>query len=576
MSQNYASWGWSGSIYSERVYLEVIYLSNEIANNRSRFRAKVWNNSYNSRGDTGGMTWSISDQWAVRRTNSSGNKPTNGSNQIVLYDDFEFWISHNSDGSLANPIFELKISRTLGNIKNATVSVTVSGVPKIPRASTITTFSPFVIGSNIAWAVDRKHAAFTHRVRLSFAGEVITESNSQTGASGTLGITQAMKNRMLELVPNAISGQAILTVWTYQSQDQSRPHIGSPSVKTATGSVGVDIVPVFTGLTHSENVSKVRNLIGAYVQSKSRLNLAITGAFGGYGSWVTSYKIVTAGSVINAVSGVTNFINQSGDVPIIVTVTDARGRITSKAYSVSVLPYKQPKIEAVAFTRCDSDGTNNPLGDYLKVSLKGSVSSLKLGSIEKNKLTYRVLSKKSTDLSYSNKTNTTIEGLNYNSSVIFSGYPIDFSFSVVARILDIFDDGDAISMGMLPLGEVLQHWHKYSTSFGMLLPNWNFNIFAGLRGIKSFGPIVDKYDKEVTAVVRLEGKMVGNSGTIQIPDNLIGCEILSFYLVAPNRNNIYADKSFVVYMTQNKKTIVFAADAYYANSNFYVNVVRIG
>ena len=398
-------------------------------------------------------------------------------------------VPHNGDGTKT-----VNASGSMTNTSSLIPNGSVSGSLKltsIPRASSITTFNPFTIGSNIPWAVDRKHGAFTHWVRLTFEGQTIAEAVGQTGVSGTLGITQAMKNQMLALVPKATSAQATLIVWTYSSSNQIPGNqIGSPSVKTATATVGADIVPHFTGLSTSENVDIVRTLIGAYVQSKSKLNLAIVGAGGILGSWIESHKIVTAGTVINAASGVSNTITESGDIVIIASVTDSRGRTVSRAYTVPVLPYTSPTIEPASFLRCDANGTTNPLGTYVKVAFKGSVSSLKVGAVEKNKLDYRILSKKILDPSFTQKTNVTHSTLAFNSFIILSGYPIDYSYNLIARILDVFgDDSQTSSIGLLPYGEVLQHWGRFSTAFGMLLPGQEKNAYIGPKGMDSQGPI---------------------------------------------------------------------------------------
>jgi hypothetical protein len=63
---------------------------------------------------------------------------------------------------------------------------------------------------------------------------------------------------------------------------------------------------------------------------------------------------------------------------------------------MTVLNYAAPAVTALAVHRCNSDGTENDRGEYIKVTFSATVSSMS----SKNNATYKLQYKKSTDNSY--------------------------------------------------------------------------------------------------------------------------------------------------------------------------------
>ena len=454
------------------------------------------------------------------KNTSPGNFPYDfRSTNYVVVQSSSLTVSHNSDGSKY-----VGISGSIsvgGLLPNGSASGGM-WLTTIPRASTITRFDNFTIGSNIPWTVDRKHAAFTHTVELYVGNTKIASATGQ-GASGTLAITLAMKEQMLRLVPNATSFNATLKVTTYNGSTK----IGSTTSKNATGSVGNDILPTFESITHNEFVEEISNKVGAYVQNKSRLSLAIVGPTGIYGSTIKSYKITLAGHTISAASGTTGVITQSGNLTITASVTDSRGRSAQATTQINILAYEAPKISNVKFERCTYTGEVDAMGTYIKVTFSGSVSSLMNGT-EKNNLTYRILSKQLSEYSFTQKTNVEHSSLSYTGSTILSGYAMDYSFNFIARIVDVFSE--VSSIGLIPIGEVLMHWHKSSLAIGMLLPGTKHNLYIGQKGLYSYGPlyqndgkrVYDEDDKFVPGLI--DSKATGDdSGVIRLPDGTAIC-----------------------------------------------------
>ena len=86
----------------------------------------------------------------------------------------------------------------------------------------------------------------------------------------------------------------------------------------------------------------------------------------------------------------------SGDVNIAGKVTDARGFSTTAAESITVIDYSKPRIipgegeNSIVCTRCNSDGTRDPVGVYLLIKIGRKYSKVISGDTQKNycKLSY--------------------------------------------------------------------------------------------------------------------------------------------------------------------------------------------
>lgn len=497
MAQASANWGWTGSNYYEVLYFDVSRTETDNLGNRSRFRIRVWNDSNNSYGDTGAIELEVKRGSTSVRTKSLRNQKTTGYNQEIQYDDYYLWVPHNANGTLANQTFTLAITRALGNVKSASLSVTVTNIPTIPRQSIISTFNNFTLGSNIAWAVTRYLASYTHKVELLVGSTVIASMNS-IAASGTLSINAAAKTTLLGLLSKTSKSlTATLRVTTYTNSNYN-VQVGSSETKTAQGTANdADIAPTFTSISHSEYVADVATKVGAYVKDKSRLSLAINGAAGKYGATISSYRLTIAGQTINAQSGTTALIGQSGTLKLTGRIVDSRGIAVTADVDINVLDYVAPKIEGVRFIRSLSNSVENPYGEYVLVVFKATIQSLKVGSVEKNGLTTKILSKQSQQTSYTERNSTNQTALTVNVFLLLSGYQVDYSFDFIARAVDIFETASV--PGIVAIGEVLMQWAKNQVSIGMMIPDTNHAFYLPESGMLNLGPYIDKNGNEVLA-----------------------------------------------------------------------------
>lgn len=350
-------------------------------------------------------------------------------------------ITHNADGTKS-----ISCSGYASDSANGLGSRTVSGslaLTTIPRASQPSLSSGSTASGNaVIIYTNRASNAFTHTLTYSFGSYNGTIATGVTdSASWTIPVA------LMNAIPNSTSGTGTITCVTYNGST----NIGSKSV-AFTMTVPASIVPSFTTITHSERTSSVSTNVGAYVKTLSALNLAITGASGIYGSSITTYRITCNGDTISTVSGATSALKTSGTLSIVGTITDSRGRTASKTVTINVLDYSVPTVGTVSAIRCNSDGTDNALGSYIKVTVNGTTKSLVNGS-EKNNLRYTVQTQPKGG-SYTTKVNTTISALTFSGVFIWSGYDVSTSFNVLISISDKFNSSSkqqSVTVGKVAL-----------------------------------------------------------------------------------------------------------------------------
>lgn len=264
-------------------------------------------------------------------------------------------------------------------------------------------------------------------------GDTITISNSSTpstnvytltysfgSATGTICTKKAspvnwtIPTSLMSQIPNATSGTITITCQTYTSSGTS---VGSKT-KTFTASVPTSIKPTISSVRVSEAVSSVASTIGAYVKSQSKAKVVISAA-GKNGSTISKYATTIAGTNYSGSTVTSNVLNTSGTVKVDVTVTDSRGRTASTSKNITVLDYAPPGIISMSCYPCDASGNRNSDGTYTKIIIKGRVSSLIVGSTEKNSKTLTVQWKAETASSF-----TTLTGLTYSGTWDFEASKI--------------------------------------------------------------------------------------------------------------------------------------------------------
>lgn len=331
-------------------------------------------------------------------------------------------ITHNSDGTKSFSLdctAGIQITFSSGYVASVSTSGTAT-LDAIPRTSSISVTSSVEAGKAVTVTINRASSSFTHKVYYTFGGHSATISTSATtSASYTIPVNHC------NAIPNSTSGTATIRCETFNGSTK----IGETS-KTFTITVPSSVVPSFSSITCSP--SGTDSSFG-YVQGKTKLALAINGATGSYGSTIKSYKITGAGGTWNSQSVTTGVVNTTGSVTLTGTVTDSRGRTSaSKTVTITVNAYHTPKITSWSVVRCNSSGTAQADGTYVKCTYNASIASLG----NKNTKSYTIRSYQgSTQISSNSLSNT---NYSISGSVIYSGYATDGSYTVQLEVKDSF------------------------------------------------------------------------------------------------------------------------------------------
>lgn len=314
--------------------------------------------SYGSLSAGGSSPWSIS----VDGNTYSGSKnlSVSASSSTVLASGTTV-VSHNADGSKT---LEYSFSQTF-NISFSSVgyvgTVTGSGadaIDPISRASSPTLSSDTVnMGSAVTIYCNRASSAFTHTLKFWFGTqEVLIAENVEDSVSWTPPLSLA------EVIPSATIGQGTVICETYLNGQK----VGSQSVLLYL-TVPSSVIPSLR--SYFSDISGAYSKVGVFVSGITKFSFNIS-AEGAYGSTITAEEVY-----INGVLYSGGVVNATGDMSIIVRVTDSRGRTKSKSVVTSIAAYSPPIINITA-SRCDSDGTANETGAYAKVRCYGRFTDI--------------------------------------------------------------------------------------------------------------------------------------------------------------------------------------------------------
>ena len=259
----------------------------------------------------------------------------------------------------------------------------------IPRTSSIS-MPATTMGSANNITITRASSSFTHTLTYAFGNATGTIATKTTSTS----VSWTPPTSLASQIPNNTSGTCTLTCYTYNGNT-----LVGTSTATVTLTVPASIKPTITGITATRVDGTVPSSWGIYVQTKSKVTLAITGADGAGGSTISSYSITGGGLSYTQSSVTTGFLNTSGSITFTGKVCDSRGRWSDEAtVTINVVAYAAPRFNSYSTQRCTSAGASSSNGTYAKSTIGFSYWSCS----GKNTITTAVAYKKSSDASYTN------------------------------------------------------------------------------------------------------------------------------------------------------------------------------
>ena len=290
-------------------------------------------------------------------------------------------ISHDADGSKT-----ISASASFSGSNSgyyAPITGSCSGTVKlttIPRASSISIDSPSIeCGKTININGSSASKNFTHKIYATWNGK----TSELTTISGTLTPTfsYTIPTAWEKDLPNSISGIATFTLETFSGSTS----VGSKSVN-ATIKVRSGVVPS-VGTVSISDTNSICVGIGQHVQSQSRLKFSIATS-GSQGSTVTSVSTKFEGQTYNDSSFTTGTVQGSGKLSY--TITDSRGRTSSKSGSVTVSAYSPPSLTNVTAKRANSSyAIDEASGTYALLHFKVGFTSLSNKNVTSFYIQYR-------------------------------------------------------------------------------------------------------------------------------------------------------------------------------------------
>ena len=381
-------------------------------------------------------------------------------------------VSHNADGTKT-----LTTSAWINhNVVTSSEQSYSQALTTIPRATTPTLSASSVnMGSSITISMPRASSSFTHTLTYKFGSATGTiGSGLGTSASWTIPLSLASQ------VPSATSGTCTITCQTYNGSTL----IGTKTV-SFTAMVPSSVVPSISSVSISEAVAGLASKFGAYVQSRSKLNISIA-ASGTYGSSITQYKTFIQAVEYQGNSFVSNTITASGTIGVVTVVTDSRGRTARYDGSISVLPYSTPTISLFSAFRSDSLGNQNYEGRYLKIDTKYLIANINDLNDKYYEIVYRV--KGTTSWSFIESGNIYSKDASIITGAVFDP---DYAYDLALNVYDYFSEAHVTID--IPTAFTLMDYH-----------------YSG-KGI-AFGKVAEKINTmEIALDVDLSGKLLQES-----------------------------------------------------------------
>lgn len=334
-------------------------------------------------------------------------------------------ITHGSDGKKTISFsfsldFEITWSGTYIGTGKASGSLKLTDIPRVSTFAVSKTSAD--MGTAVTFTITRASSAFTHKLTLTWGGKT-SNIATDVGTSHSWTIPLNIANDL----PNSTSSGCIITCITYNGSTE----IGRKTL-SMTLKVPSSVKPSISSVAVTDATSGLSSKFGAFIQFASTLKVVIS-ASGSYSSTIKTYSSKILSKTYGGSSFTTDKIKDSGSVSIAVTVTDSRGRTTTKTETVTVLAYTPPTIDKFTAQRCNSDGTLNDEGEYVKLEYAFSMSALN----NKNDKSFTIAYKLKEDGAYTTLTSGSAysQDTTYVSTVIFNA---ENSYDFLLTVKDYF------------------------------------------------------------------------------------------------------------------------------------------
>lgn len=438
------SGSFSGSIRSGNYKLRVDWSATQnITNNTSKVtcvmylvQASSWSLGIASRSGNTTSIAGTSYSWTSPAINNNGGTTT----KLATVTSGN--IAHNADGTKSITLsatfrIQATISGTYYDTITASTTVTLN---TIPRATQPTLSASSVnMGSAVTINTPRASSSFTHDLSYKFAGSAWRSITTGVGTSYSWTVPDLATS-----IPNATSGTVTVRCITKSGSTT----IGTKTV-LLTAKVPTSVVPTISTVATTEATSGLAAQFGAFIQGKSAIKATITAA-GAKGSTIKKYSTTFQGKTYTGSTWTSSVVASSGNLSLVTTVTDSRGRTAKKTTTINVLAYTKPKVTELVVRRVNEEGLADSNGTRASIAYAYSVASLGGKNTASMTLTY----KRSTETAWSSSIQNGTS-LNGSGAVLSSlTFPTDYQYDFRLQVVDWFGAASTY-VATLPSGAVI-------------------------------------------------------------------------------------------------------------------------
>lgn len=395
-------------------------------------------------------------------TDINPNQTTSGSSTLFTWTGN---IAHNSDGTKTLSVYASTKTTNSSGTQTASKSVTLK---TIPRKSTLSVANG-TLGTAQTLTITEKASTFKHKLKYECGN---ASPSYILGGSDSFSTSNSVSwTPPLSLASQNTTGTSVsikFTLYTYTSGGTS---IGSNSY-TKTFSIPSSVKPSCS-VTVTDPTGYA-DTYGGFLKGLSKFKVVVTPTTS-YGSAIASYSTTANGSTYTASSFTTDVLKSTGTLAVKATVKDKRGRTGTATVNKTVLDYIAPSITSLKVRRCNSDGTENQLGDHVQVTFGSKVTSLN----SKNTAAYKLEYKKKSATSYTPVTLSDYTN-NYavsNGTYIFAA-DTGSSYDVRMTVTDDFESRSNTTVAST--GFAIMHW--LASGLGLALGK-----IAELSGVLDIG-----------------------------------------------------------------------------------------
>lgn len=369
-----------------------------------------------------------------------------------------FTVEHNDNGSGSIKVRTWMDTRISAGVVEKSTSLTLTTIPRASSIDALSCSTSYFDGE-LTYKYTPKSASYYNRcnISLNVDGDFKSIKSINLGKkaasqqTATVTLSSSELTTIYKNLPTSTKGTLRFTLRTYSDSGYSK-QVGNAGYKEVTLTIPTSVVPSIgaikmnpVNITTGDGTS--RNIL---VQNKNKLQILVSDCVAGSGSTIKSYtfsgpnittttKSSTSDSYTFTSSGT---ISTTGTLTYKAKITDTRGRTSTVTASIVCYAYEAPSFSSFNAYRCNSSGTADDNGTYVKYSLGVSYSSVN----STNKSTVKIYYKKNTSSRWTTCSNALTDSTTKSASAIVkntSGSSITFdlgsTYSIYAEAIDNYN-----------------------------------------------------------------------------------------------------------------------------------------